>query len=524
MNKDLSIFFTYIFSDLCNCVKKECNIVGIEDTSPEFFNNFINKEYSVSNCNMIKNDGKINLSIDNIISIFLLYNLLNHDGRRYYILNSHKRFNWKNIKQIDNVQIQNYITKFPNNFKTICLFFNGTDSVSDDIFGTYIKYIFWYFRKAIVDNITGNIIKTTKVIGLSVGSTKIDSDYDITLYGSYTKIFETINIFNKRIEKIFNYNSEKIFDTNVYGASFITSNFTHPSLNKFSCGDTKFSLSYKSPNPSFFITQHIWAFIKVLIKLESLQDEIVYDFLHETLFDSSPNLKAILSASEEFINKFDSNPLVYDKIVSLLDKPIDNDSWETNYISFVNYNGSETYFTRGAFIDVVVNSQMCSSEYIQLSPDEFFDSFIENIAELLTHFTKDKYINRAKISLPKLNLDNHDKPLDLLNNNIDIQNKCKSKESVLSCSKFLVLYNCIVIIKSVSESFLENINNNVLDNGIALFKELSSQFPSYETLKKIPNYKLVSDEKLSQNFSRLRNKSNSNLSLDKTFSETEISV
>lgn len=516
LNTFLTKFFNYIFSDLCNCIKKECNITGLSDNAIHFYKKYIENNNTNNNCNTI--NIQKNFMVKSIINSFLQFKLLNYDGHKYYILNTHKRLTWRNIKQLDLTNISTYITEFPEYTKELFEFFNDSGDFSKDLILIYIKYIFWYFRKSVIDSIVGNIIKDSKVIGLSVGSTKIDSDYDITLYGSYTNIFETINTFNERIHDTFNNTSEIIFDTNIYGASFITSNFTNSSLNDFSCGNTKFSLSYKSLNPNFFITQHIWSFIKLLTKLNTLQDEIIYEFLRDTLYNCSDNVKKLLLAAEEFINKFDSNVLVYDKIVSLLDKPdLTNDAWETNYISFVNYNGSETYFTRGAFIDVVVNSQMCNGEYIQLTEHELFDSFIENISELLTHFTKDKYINRAKNTLQKIKLKDDTKNiiLDLLNQSIFIQNTCKNINSILSCSKFLFLFNCIQCIVNISNEFLCCFEPEL---GIELFKELSNNFPSQKTLSNIKpikeyNYKIVSNDTKNNTINTLR-KNNSLNSLD----------
>lgn len=471
----LDMFFDYVFTDLCNCVKKECNITDIDKNAVDFYNKFIKKSDKTSNCNSINSSSK--KSVKEIIEYFIKYGLLTYDGNKYYILNSHKRFNWKNIKQIDAKVVSKYIKKYPELYEAICLYFS--ENADENKFILYIKYIYWYFRKCVIDTMIGGIIKYTQVSGLSVGSTKIDSDYDITLYGSYTNIFQTINTFNTKFEKLFKYSSEIIFDTNIYGASFITSNIHAPLLNDHECGTNKFSVSDKGNNKSFFITQHIWAFVKVLLRLESLQNEIVYDFLNDTLYNSSDNIKKLLLIAEEFINKYEYNPVAYDKIVSHLDDNENpSDGWKTNYISFVNYNGSETYFTRGAFIDVVVNAQMCNEEYIKLTEDEYFDSCIENISELLSHFTKDKYIIRVKKSLSKLNIKNKDEILDILDKSYTLQNTCKNVSTVLTCSKFLLLYNYINCIVKISDEFLCCINQQTIDDGISLFKYFASKFPT----------------------------------------------
>lgn len=73
-----------------------------------------------------------------------------------------------------------------------------------------------------------------------------------------------------------------------------------------------------------------------------------------------------------------------------------------NMISIFNYFGSETYFTRGAFMHVVVSMQMCGGSrngnpiFNDLSVSDLVNSFIENFADYVFHHGKRKYVKRMR--------------------------------------------------------------------------------------------------------------------------------
>jgi hypothetical protein len=77
----------------------------------------------------------------------------------------------------------------------------------------------------------------------------------------------------------------------------------------------------------------------------------------------------------------------YDEYMSRNSKIGKGDYLTSNFISFVNYNGSETYLTSGAFLDVVINQQLClNKDQINLSkPYMYFISFIENMSDQKRH-------------------------------------------------------------------------------------------------------------------------------------------
>jgi hypothetical protein len=81
-----------------------------------------------------------------------------------------------------------------------------------------------------------------------------------------------------------------------------------------------------------------------------------------------------------------------------------------NSLSFTNFFGSETYYTRGAFLDVVVNQQMLKNKNaVQLDINSYLDSFIENVSDYLLHDFNFKYLKRADNALYNIIILNNDK-------------------------------------------------------------------------------------------------------------------
>lgn len=494
MNNFLNTFFSYVFNDCCSCSTKECFISGIDNVSPKFYNKYIytntlavpntlDRKLSSSTCkiNVIKDvnttffkNKSFMFIVNYFIEKFTHFNLISKKNNKYFLLGGIKRLSWKNIKNIDIHHVKTYFKNNTDNCIDIYNLFNDINDVNDfnndDFINLvmYIKYIFWYFRKIIIDSLVSGALQSTDVVSISVGSTKLDSDYDITLYGKYKEILKIINTFNINFEELFFYNSDTIFDTNLYGVSFITSDFTNSEVDDYSCGDSKFSLIEK-PNTDYYpITQNIWAFVKTFMKLHKLQneDENLYSVYKDTLYDSkNQTYIKILKKAEQFVDLFDSNPEIYYKIVKLLELN-NNNEHIMNYISYVNYNGNETYLTRGAFLDVVVNTQMCSKDYISLTHSEYFDSFVENITDLMSHYKKDKYTTRVKNTLKKLEIDNV-KIYDNLKTIEQIQSKCS--KDLIKCTKNLFIYDCLNILKEVSEKYFETVQNDKLLNGILVF-------------------------------------------------------
>jgi hypothetical protein len=483
--KFLHEFFKHLTENICTC---ECAITGIKNEIPEVYEKYMLGDKTVpktlglpktlGQCNNIRSDMED--KIEYIIESMRDLKILTVKKGKYYILNGYKRLTWKNIQSMNKKDTEVYKKENANYYNGINEFFNGKN------FLVYVKYIFWYLRKIVVDTLIGKIVEYTRVTAVSVGSTKLESDYDVTLYGNFLGIYKTIHTFNKQFALIFNESSDTIFDTNVYGASFIKLN-----SGEMVCGEQKFEYIPSSTDESDAISQHIWAYIKVLVRLENVlqYNSVVYDLLESTINKQETKYNGIFESADAFLNEYDINMDLYDKIVLLLGEVSVKNEMYNNYISYVNYNGSETYFTRGAFLDVVVNQQMCGEEKVPLSKHDYLDSFIENVADLMVHINKEKYTVRAQLALGKLiPLDGkYGKVQSILVQIKDLQKKCKTTKTILECSNFLIMHLCMTIISEVSEIFFDSISENVIKSGISKFESFAfkSSLPSSRSLERI---------------------------------------
>jgi hypothetical protein len=277
------------------------------------------------------------------------------------------------------------------------------------------------------------------------------------------------------------------------------------------CGEFDYILS---DDLNFVVSQHIWALIKMLLKLNEVQHmgEGLSDiFMGDLSKYFGENI--YYRAAWDFINKYDSNMEYYQETVNdingFLNRSINKDDDKvdikyiiSNFISYVNYNGSETYLTNGAFLDVVVNGQMCKNSdenIIKLDFNSYLDSFVENLSDLMTHYQKVKYLDRARAAFKNmLSLgDGFDKRMSCeitiknFNNDIicqgiklsDYVNKIletigklqiECSRDILECQSFIMIYyslHCIII---VFMRYLEwsNISEVELKNSIDRFTTL----------------------------------------------------
>lgn len=495
ISSDLTSFLSYVINDCCKCIKNECyiqytndnDIVNMDTLATTFYNNFLHSKLTSSindnvQCGLVDLPKPLSTidfrnvdAINKVRNIFLKYKLITKSSSKYYLLNGSKKLTWKNIKNIDSLYIQKYKTL--GYHIDIFKIFDNQSEFNDDTFVVFLQYLFWYFRKAIVNTIITNIFSSlsTPLLAISVGSTTIKSDYDITLYGDSNLIFNTIRTFNTSILKLFNTSSELLFDTNVYGLSFIKSG------KQYICNNTNFDIlkPQSSDVPAFLLTQNIWALIKLINNLNKLQDtdETLYELLEDTLTPTNNfNFSLVLDTAKTFVDKNDSNPKYYDKIVKLSEAIPHSINEYLNYTSFVNYNGLETYYTRGAFIDIVVNSQMCKQNIIKLSQSEYLDSTIENLADLLLHYTKTKYLTRVQNSLTNLPFVHNVN--EYLQDIANIQLKCKSSHTLVNCSRFMLMKICVKTIKHICESYFNSLDSSIIQQGITLFNQYSQDLPT----------------------------------------------
>ena len=553
INIDFDIFFKYLFRDCCGCLDKECNIAELSDTNV----NNIMKRYSGSKsesesklleildaetkveCNKIRVDvgdilkrvylnirgtykSKIALVVK-FIELFKKSGLIRKNLDMYFLLSSNMRFKWNNIKRLSTKDINDFKAERGEIFNELVnkYVIGVTLTVEQELL--MIKSLFWYFRKVVVDSIVSDIIRleNLNIKAMSVGSTKLTSDYDITLDGTYKDNSRVIRRFDRLIEILFMDDSESVFDTNIYGVSFVKdktrdvgveedddmNKMVNEAFNKEheQCGKFNYILS---EDKDFIISQHIWAFVKLLLRLNKIQeqDEELYGLCLGELSNNLGENLYYLSAVA-FINKYESDVNNYQMTVDdgsrFLGKGVDDDSkyLVSNFISYVNYNGSETYLTNGAFLDVVVNNQMCKkdkSNMIKLDLNSYLDSFIENLSDLITHYHKVKYLDRASdafdkmleisgfdtkvscdISLKKIggklkcdnmNLGEYIKSILKMIKNL--QTECS--EDILECQSFIMMYYILYCIILVFKRYAEwsNISKEELMNGIKRFEKL----------------------------------------------------
>lgn len=390
-------FKKYIYDNYCQCIN-QC--IDME---------LYKKEEEIKNpmyCSKIKEDDKIinykkyDKIINNGISYFIYNKKLKRSGTKFYIYNGniYLKLTWENIKSQLNIDDQK---------------------------------MYWLFRKLIVDSllkriITKNFINKDGCEIYSVGSTKITSDYDITLYGSDKDKVLIINEFQSLFKRFFSEESSVVFDTNVYGKSYIyystdymNGNTIINHNNSFYYLKAYYDEKYKTINLN---SQLIWGIIKFLNDFTKSFDDKTFknylDYLKENLD------YRLLDRAEEillFLTNQDTEIINYNNLM-LKSKELEN-TYYVNYLSgkkidnandveiikehditaLINFYGTETYYTRGAFLDTVVNQQMLSGKNkIQLSDIEYITSIFENAGFFLIHNNKSKYIMRVRRTLNDL--------------------------------------------------------------------------------------------------------------------------
>lgn len=334
--------------------------------------------------------------------------------------------------------------------------------------------LFWYFRKAIVDTLMMQISSENPQMyckALSVGSTKLDSDYDITVQGDCVN--NMISKFQNYFVAIFGAESGDVFDTNLYGSSFSlihrpTSDDIKPFLQHVNCSSTSYdpqnfwvvgpplpSSRERTPDWVKLIDpypQHTWALLKLyysLVKVLHGPDNVEYKsiFASQLNGNKGSNIEQLLEILDTRLNdkniaeilpaRRGSHAQLAKKVMRMtgtVSSPLSSPDSPSRYdvstfrdeksyskdlnfklvasnyndlvskITMLNFMGSETYYTRGAFIDVVFNKQSCpkSPVAVPLDPDALLDSFIENFADWLSHPTKQKYVDRYKSALQSL--------------------------------------------------------------------------------------------------------------------------
>jgi hypothetical protein len=514
----------------------ECKDYKKVNTIYEYRDNDINFSVSIS--------GRTDMVRMFNNKILVRYGILKRKYDEYYILSSSTLFTWSNVHRIS----MNDILKFITHKREKILVTNlgilveimrlfGYDSVKLDklhserdilevvnnviyreIYGDFIvilRCIFWMYRKMVVDSIIGDSIRevtksrmksiVSKVMeginvgdmdAVSVGSTKLMSDYDVTLYGNFKLMSEVIREFNRVVEDIYGNTSEVIFDTNVYGTSFIKLSgkvIFDMDEDKYLykeggiCNGDKFRYM-KGDSVEVRDIQHMWAFMKVLKALKMIEKfdvrlyESLYRYMEVNLVEGEYLRKAasfmsFLNKRRDYVGVLGS----YGKLIRSLPS-VDRVLLSNMYISLVNYYGSETYYTRGAFLDVVVNKQMCGGsmtkcergrimplwmkkkgkvmpfvgDTINLSRSEMVDSVIENIGEMMMHMSREKYVDRVEGGIISLGLGGRVEYCKWLGEMRGIQMGCK--EVIESCGVYVMLHRSVWLLVSVFNEYIKGVS------------------------------------------------------------------
>lgn len=338
--------------------------------------------------------------IGNALAFFENQNRLVKVDKSYYINTGSQfriKFTWDNVKGLDNQR--------------------------------KLQQTFWLFRKLVVDSLLKKIVMSHRldedVQLASVGSTKISSDYDITLFGSTAGKVKVIDAFNAEFYRLFGDKSSVVFDTNIYGMAFIS--FTEHefdgaiSQKHETCPGQPFRYLLPHPSPS---SDLMWGLVKLLRDVRTAFGENTYNdylaYLRATVENDGRSFYPLGRAHETFVY-LKNRDVSYTKMLLQQDKKVrelmmqsfNDPSAEltavSDFISALQFYGDETYFSRGAFLDTVVNSQLCnvpksipqegqqptSSAGLQLSTLDYINSVLENAGFFFVHSSKTKYALRV---------------------------------------------------------------------------------------------------------------------------------
>lgn len=591
-------FILYCILNFCQC-KKSC----LQVTQYSFDENQqmeINRVYSksqqnLSKCSVIRleNDEyrfdfikNLNKIIEFMISIGLLKRKKSNWGFlvRYKSENRFKQFSWKNI---------------------------GILSQAD-------REMFWFFRKVVVDSILKNALqekfldKLDDVKILSVGSNKLSSDYDITLYTNKT-FYDNQKIkthFSDTLNSLLgSVDSDKLFDTNIYTTSYITfradKKILYESYKKHKCSDTIFY--YVKYNEMTSLSENVWAFLHFYkIIYESFSHDIattIWQYVYNKLQKDAEHLKLLPELYDKISNMYSGDFDIFYKLhcsqdndirkLNITNKNLENikspsiprrisssmmnffiekrrvsktknkkNDEEPRYnmhqetqknntiatspstskssekikdlkiyttngrqiqkednllnlpsrpriskldcellsfydtIAFINFHSKDTYFTRGAFLDIVVNCQMCHNKYekLLLTDNDYFNSFVENISFLLSYPNSDKYISRITDCIINMRILDYNRKfqeqfIKYLAKIKMVQESCKrdkivsvSEISLQDCNYYALFQSCIKLLTNVSSIYFSKNSYSELDKKLRLISGEKYAVPLYDIL------------------------------------------
>ena len=292
--KLLQQFLGHVFTENCRCFQGSCDI-QVTNKEVKFLIHLFRDAQNRKNCITFFDRHRLDFGkmLKNYLVAMVSLGLLVKGGS-HYMLTDGAVFTWKNVQRPHNVEgcfcdnIQKLRPDLDEFIKEVkgrnCKYLRQCPHLTGEHLHEFTRCIFWYFRKAFVDNLiqfcySSNAIRPSyasssqqlgtarhstsifeessryslnrfkSILGnsdvskdsiddlldldpkeefgasksscqaISVGSMRLSSDYDVTMYG--TCVSKVIRDFNQIFRGIFSASSATIFDTNIYGSSFI---------------------------------------------------------------------------------------------------------------------------------------------------------------------------------------------------------------------------------------------------------------------------------------------------------------
>lgn len=461
-----------IFKEICQCYS-QCLKFEDDDYTLNHEASICNKIIIDNNTNVTNLMDLINKTIKFLIKNNYIKAIGDINNHKYYITinGTTVKFNWENIKNLKD-----------KNKSEAELFWLSRKLIVDSILKIIINEHKNHDTYYTLSDGSGDVLITQNDFNdikiYSVGSTDITSDYDITLYSNNNYIISIIiEEFQKKFMKIFGEHSAIVFDTNIYGKAYIIFDcqdqicqINYNPIDLSQCSNQKESFYYiKSLNDNTGIinnkingeykyNQVIWGLIKYLRDLRNNFGENIYNKYFNFL-KKNIDYYNILDITQDTLIYLKNTNIGYTDLIENEDnhrKDYKDNNYNSllfinDYISLINFYGEETYFTRGAFLDTVVNAQMCSKSLkpvIELYKEDYIASILENAGFFFSHNDKTKYLKRVKKSLILLTQNNKEYEYilesnyfkDLYNVTSDDYNYCNwidnNNFNLLKCEKY----------------------------------------------------------------------------------------
>jgi hypothetical protein len=197
-----------------------------------------------------------------------------------------------------------------------------------------------------------------------------------------------------------------VFDTNIYGKSYVLYHATDENYIKHEDCGTETAIHYLKGDVTTKDSEIMWGLVKLFFNIRTAFNETIYNQYIRFLQSKLPNLLNHIKYAQDtliYLKNKHKDKVNYFHLLNKEDKFIQVYRQMslppyfalTEYISVLNFYGDETYFTRGAFIDTVINSQTCVNSHISLEDYNYISSILENVGFFFIHSGKVKYFHRV---------------------------------------------------------------------------------------------------------------------------------